>query len=147
MAPSGASAWWHARFMLLGSPLAPLHPQVKATHPNTPLTLYANGSGGLLERMAACWNACDGIKTKDLERYYSVGDGIDKAIEEAGLSDHVNAIKQRDELLDALIWARDGGEGWRELANAAIEKAIGKSSTPVNDTVKLHRAGSFGGAE
>lgn len=30
----------------------PLHPQVKATHPNTPLTLYANGSGGLLERMA-----------------------------------------------------------------------------------------------
>ncbi|PRW57352.1 uroporphyrinogen decarboxylase [Chlorella sorokiniana] len=26
--------------------------QVKATHPNTPLTLYANGSGGLLERMA-----------------------------------------------------------------------------------------------
>lgn len=26
---------------------------VKATHPNTPLTLYANGSGGLLERMAA----------------------------------------------------------------------------------------------
>lgn len=26
---------------------------VKASHPNTPLTLYANGSGGLLERMAA----------------------------------------------------------------------------------------------
>lgn len=26
---------------------------VKATHPNTPLTLYANGSGGLLERLGA----------------------------------------------------------------------------------------------
>lgn len=26
---------------------------VKATHPNTPLMLYANGSGGLLERLAA----------------------------------------------------------------------------------------------
>ena len=26
--------------------------QVKASHPRTPLTLYANGSGGLLERMA-----------------------------------------------------------------------------------------------
>lgn len=25
--------------------------QVKATHPRTPLTLYANGSGGMLERM------------------------------------------------------------------------------------------------
>jgi uroporphyrinogen decarboxylase len=24
---------------------------VKATHPGTPLTLYANGSGGLLERL------------------------------------------------------------------------------------------------
>lgn len=24
---------------------------MKATHPSTPLTLYANGSGGLLERM------------------------------------------------------------------------------------------------
>lgn len=55
-------------------------------------------------------------------------------------------IAAAPDLLDALIWARDGGEGWRELANAAIEKAIGKSSTPVNDTVKLHRAGSFGGA-
>ncbi len=27
--------------------------KVKATHPNVPLTLYANGSGGLLERMGA----------------------------------------------------------------------------------------------
>lgn len=26
---------------------------VKATHPNTPLTVYANGSGGLLERLGA----------------------------------------------------------------------------------------------
>lgn len=26
---------------------------VKASHPNTPLTLYANGSGGLLERLGA----------------------------------------------------------------------------------------------
>lgn len=26
---------------------------VKVSHPTTPLTLYANGSGGLLERMAA----------------------------------------------------------------------------------------------
>lgn len=26
---------------------------VKATHPSTPLTLYANGSGGLLERLGA----------------------------------------------------------------------------------------------
>jgi uroporphyrinogen-III decarboxylase len=26
---------------------------VRATHPNTPLTLYANGSGGLLERMGS----------------------------------------------------------------------------------------------
>lgn len=30
----------------------PACPQVKASHPRTPLTLYANGSGGLLERMA-----------------------------------------------------------------------------------------------
>ena len=38
--------------MPLVSALGLLRPQVKATHPNTPLTLYANGSGGLLERMA-----------------------------------------------------------------------------------------------
>lgn len=27
--------------------------RVKSTHPNTPLTLYANGSGGLLERIGS----------------------------------------------------------------------------------------------
>jgi hypothetical protein len=30
---------------------------VKAVHPNTPLTLYANGSGGLLERLGKLLSA------------------------------------------------------------------------------------------
>lgn len=34
---------------------------VKQTHPNTPLTLYANGSGGLLERMASTGVDCIGL--------------------------------------------------------------------------------------
>ncbi len=31
-----------------------LHAQVRKTHPALPLILYISGSGGLLERMAAC---------------------------------------------------------------------------------------------
>jgi uroporphyrinogen decarboxylase len=34
---------------------------VKRTHPTTPLTLYANGSGGLLERMASTGVDCIGL--------------------------------------------------------------------------------------
>jgi len=34
---------------------------VKETHPDTPLTLYANGSGGLLERMATTGVDCIGL--------------------------------------------------------------------------------------
>jgi hypothetical protein len=105
-------------------------------------------------RLAACWNACDGIKTKDLERYYGAGSGIDQAMEEASLSDHANAIKQRDELLQALcnlakLYDAMGAPRGpcRIIADAVIAKATGKSAPAVSDTVNLQRAGRFGGAE
>ena len=41
---------------------------MRATHPGTPLTLYANGSGGLLERMATTGVDCIGLDwTIDME--------------------------------------------------------------------------------
>lgn len=51
--------------------------KVRATHPGVPLTLYANGSGGLLERMATTGVDCIGLdwtidmvgeSTKETER-------------------------------------------------------------------------------
>lgn len=61
-------------------------------------------------RIAACWNACDGVSTESLERYYSAG-GIEDATDEdkdAVLSD---LQKQRDDLLTALqrLLASDAG--------------------------------------
>ncbi len=53
-------------------------------------------------RIVACWNACKGISTEDLERYYNTGGGIDEALQEASLRSHVLAVQQRDELLEAL---------------------------------------------
>jgi len=47
-------------------------------------------------RIAACVNACAGIRTEDLERYYNAGGGIDEAMEEASLRGHVSAVKERD---------------------------------------------------
>ena len=42
--------------------------KVRATHPGVPLTLYANGSGGLLERMATTGVDCIGLDwTIDME--------------------------------------------------------------------------------
>lgn len=49
-------------------------------------------------RIVACVNACAGISSDDLERYYNTGGGIDEAMEEASLRDHVRAIQQRDAL-------------------------------------------------
>lgn len=42
-----------ALFRWSGPYLKRMIESVKATHPSTPLTLYANGSGGLLERLGA----------------------------------------------------------------------------------------------
>lgn len=53
-------------------------------------------------RIAACLNACQSVSTEDLERHYETGAGIDEALEEAGLQDHLKAVHQRDQLLAAL---------------------------------------------
>jgi hypothetical protein len=69
-------------------------------------------------RLAACWNACDGISTEDLEQYYGHQGGVDAALHEASLRDQVNAVAQRDELLAALLKAEaalaDIGDADRE---------------------------------
>lgn len=53
-------------------------------------------------RIVACVNACVGVSTEDLDRYYRAGGGIDQAMDEANLHDHVTAVQQRDQLLAAL---------------------------------------------
>lgn len=59
-------------------------------------------------RLAACWNACNGISTKTLESCYGERGGIDAALDEASLNDHLSAINQRDDLLVALqVLTRD----------------------------------------
>ncbi len=73
-------------------------------------------------RLAACWNACEGLHTESLERNKPLGDQL------------VDAINQRDELLEALkqmvsivvIHSNATGNNfaWAELdeARAAIAK-------------------------
>lgn len=53
-------------------------------------------------RIAACVNACDGIPTETLEKYYGNQGGIDAALEEASLRAHLGALRQRDELAEAI---------------------------------------------
>lgn len=55
----------------------------------------------ILERMAACWNACEGVSTEALEKYHDNG-GIADATDEDkdAVLDELQA--QRDELLAAL---------------------------------------------
>lgn len=75
-------------------------------------------------RLAACWNACDGIPTEDL---------IKKEGDPAPIfSMLMEAMKERDELLAALKEiADDGFENSRDrrtlIARAAIAKAGGGS--------------------
>lgn len=53
-------------------------------------------------RLAACWNACMGISTDSLERYYNTGAGLDEALQEESLRGQVLLYQQRDRLLAAL---------------------------------------------
>lgn len=77
---------------------------------NPPLaTLIQNAEDA--RRLAACWNACDGIPTEVLERYYGDQGGIDAALDEASARDHVQAARQRDRLRAALAACV---EGWRK---------------------------------
>ena len=57
-----------------------------------------NENNANARRLAACWNACDGIPTETLERYYGDQGGIDAALEEASLRDHAKAVQERDDL-------------------------------------------------
>ena len=73
-----------------------------------------------LERMAACWNACEGISTDTLER------GPDSVFIYAG-----DLTKQRDELLQALRDAKANAgnpEAVYLITRAAIAKATGSAT-------------------
>lgn len=52
-------------------------------------------------RLVACWNACQGISTEDLDLHYNAG-GLDAALDEASLRSQVAVTQQRDALLSAL---------------------------------------------
>jgi hypothetical protein len=88
-------------------------------------TIIANA-----RRLAACWNACDGISTDDLEQYYGCQGGIDAALEEASLQDHLSAVVQRNELLEALELAHlllSGANMNRDVVNRKVLSAIAKA--------------------
>jgi hypothetical protein len=73
-------------------------------------------------RLVACWNACEGISTENLEDNSSV-----KVLAER----YNKALRQRDELLEALIHcSTDEGpeQEWLDRARAAIVKAAGEQA-------------------
>lgn len=83
-------------------------------------------------RIAACWNACEGMATEDIEQYASVDRGIMRLVV---LADDYRA--HRDELLAALQKAIDAQEkatagvartDWIQGARAAIAKATGSAA-------------------
>lgn len=84
----------------------------------------------ILERMAACWNACEGIATSDLERCR------DKPADLTLIAPH--AIRQRDELIEALklcktelhFWMRDHGQ------DIATQQAISKAMAAIANATK-----------
>jgi hypothetical protein len=44
-------------------------------------------------RIVACVNACVGIPTETLDKYYGDQGGIDAALEETSLRDHISAVQ------------------------------------------------------
>ena len=67
-------------------------------------------------RLAACWNACEGISTENLEYGLPVKELVQQCNE---------AIQQRDELLDAAIEALEAGQdGDWQSARKALAQSI-----------------------
>ncbi|MDD2728298.1 hypothetical protein [Malikia sp.] len=88
-------------------------------------TIIANA-----RRLAACWNACDGISTDDLDRYYGCQAGIDAALEEASLQYQLSVVVQRNELLEALELDHlllSGANMNRSVVNKKVLSAIAKA--------------------
>lgn len=98
-------------------------------------------------RLAACWNACEGLDTEGLENLLAIGENI-ASMNDRATTGHLKAISeanrlrsQRDELLAALREIADGDQvemhlisketpltlsgQWGTIARAAIAKAEG----------------------
>lgn len=81
----------------------------------------------ILERMAACWNACRGVSIEALEKYHDNG-GIEDAIDEDkdAVLDELQA--QRDELLEALqnlsIVMRELHDHWDNDRDMKVGKGL-----------------------
>ena len=85
--------------------------RVKASHPGTPLTLYANGSGGLLERMGATGADVIGldwtIDMADARRRLGPGQAVQGNVDPVVLFGSQEAIE--DAVRDCLTKAGPGG--------------------------------------
>ena len=77
-------------------------------------------------RLAACWNACEGLQTDLLENITLTGDTLASRFKARDDTERELAA-QRDELLDALQAFIDGGYD-RETAITAIAKATGEQA-------------------
>ena len=73
-----------------------------AVDSETEIAMISDGRIDDAKRIVACVNACTGIPTETLEKYYGDQGGIDAALEEASLRDHVNAVQQRNDLAEAI---------------------------------------------
>ena len=67
-------------------------------------------------RLAACWNACAGISTENLEDNVPVKELANRYNE---------AIRQRDELLSALLWVLWHHQGGSSDTGQPIRKLLG----------------------
>ena len=67
-------------------------------------------------RLAACWNACAGISTENLEDNVPVKELANRYNE---------AIRQRDELLSALLWVLWNHQGGSSDTGQPIRKLLG----------------------
>jgi hypothetical protein len=94
------------------------------------MTVLVNGEhttarqAEILERMAACWNACEGVSTEALQKYHGNG-GIEDATDEDqdAVLDELQA--QRDELMATIIAAASlahHGTAAKLLLDEAIAK-------------------------
>nr|WP_222115787.1 hypothetical protein [Chromobacterium vaccinii] len=94
-------------------------------------------------RILACVNAGKIVTTEDLERYYNTGAGIDEALEEASLQDHLKAVQQRNQLQATIgqiadeLALEDHERGAGQILSALMRLKSGKTSVAVPEVLEL----------
>lgn len=101
-------------------------PELRDKDSNELIAVTQAGGDQIALRLAACWNACDGVSTGNLEVLPGYKAAIEGFHKQRGLV--VQARSQRDALLTAAQWVINNPGAHPENVRLVMKEAIAKAT-------------------